>query len=350
MHIGTKIGDLTMTNTLAPTNAAMATLAQSADHAAAGYVFADFRSRKAANTLRAHDADLASFAEFLGFQRVTVDAAALATDPAAWSGVSWGVVDAFVKWLLQRGYAVGSVNRKLSTVKCYARLASKAGVIDAGALRLVETVSGYSRGEGMELDKRRPVTRTGAKKTAHTPITRRDAALLKAGRLVDSPQGIRDDLMMALLLDHGMRVSEVAGLLRENVNLADGTFTFWSIKVKKWLTHAMTTDSRTAFLEYIGGGHAPASGPILRPSRQGGELVDGAMSVRAINKRVGALGREIGLDTLSPHDCRHYYATTAARNGTDAMALRDAGGWSSLAMPGRYVERAKIANRGVNLG
>ena len=35
--------------------------------------------------------------------------------------------------------------------------------------------------------------------------------------------------------------------------------------------------------------------------------------------------------------------------GTDAFALRDAGGWSSLAMPSRYVEAAQIANAGVNL-
>jgi hypothetical protein len=35
--------------------------------------------------------------------------------------------------------------------------------------------------------------------------------------------------------------------------------------------------------------------------------------------------------------------------GTDLLALQEAGGWASLAMPRRYVERAKIANERVKL-
>ncbi|MBC8492724.1 MAG: site-specific integrase, partial [Chloroflexi bacterium] len=52
----------------------------------------------------------------------------------------------------------------------------------------------------------------------------------------------------------------------------------------------------------------------------------------------------------SAHDCRHYWATQAARSGTPIDRLQDAGGWSSPAMPLRYVEAAKIANEGVRLG
>jgi len=52
----------------------------------------------------------------------------------------------------------------------------------------------------------------------------------------------------------------------------------------------------------------------------------------------------------SAHDLCHSSATRAARNKTDAFDPRDAGGWNSLAMPSRYVEAAKIANEGVNLG
>ena len=35
---------------------------------------------------------------------------------------------------------------------------------------------------------------------------------------------------------------------------------------------------------------------------------------------------------------------------TDTFALQEAGGWNSLAMLRRYVEAAKSANEGVNLG
>ncbi|HHY54616.1 MAG TPA: tyrosine-type recombinase/integrase, partial [Chloroflexi bacterium] len=70
---------------------------------------------------------------------------------------------------------------------------------------------------------------------------------------------------------------------------------------------------------------------------------------RAVSDRVRVLGEAVGLEGLSAHDCRHYWATRAASQGTDPFALRDAGGWSSLAMPSRYVEAAAIANERVKL-
>ena len=92
------------------------------------------------------------------------------------------------------------------------------------------------------------------------------------------------------------------------------------------------------------------SGKLLRGSRKGGRLTEVGMSERAITKRVADLGEAMGVYGLSAHDLRHSWATRAARNKTDAFDLRDAGGWNLLAMPSRYVEAAKIANEGVNLG
>lgn len=54
-----------------------------------------------------------------------------------------------------------------------------------------------------------------------------------------------------------------------------------------------------------------------------------------------------GVSTL--RDLRHGWATRAAKGGTDAFALRDAGGWSSLVMPSRYVEDSAISNERVKL-
>ena len=63
-------------------------------------------------------------------------------------------------------------------------------------------------------------------------------------------------------------------------------------------------------------------------------------------KRVELLGRHEGLDGLSAHDARHYWATYEARNKTAVDRLMDAGGGSSPAMPLRYIEAAHIANDG----
>lgn len=73
------------------------------------------------------------------------------------------------------------------------------------------------------------------------------------------------------------------------------------------------------------------------------------MSVRVVGSRVKILGRDIlGLWDLSPHDLRHIWATRAARN-SDAFTLRDAGGWTNMQTPGRYVERTKVVNEGIRL-
>lgn len=109
----------------------------------------------------------------------------------------------------------------------------------------------------------------------------------------------------------------------------------------------MTADSSRAAAAYFSQ-DGSLLGALLLGSVKGDRL-SGAMSERAINKRVGYLGEQIGVQGLSPHDCRHYWATRAARQGTDPFALQDAGGWNSLAMPRRYVESAKIANEGVKL-
>jgi len=55
------------------------------------------------------------------------------------------------------------------------------------------------------------------------------------------------------------------------------------------------------------------------------------------------------LATLSPHDCRHYWATIAFRAGADIKAVQDAGDWSSAAMPMLYALAAAIANEGIIL-
>jgi integrase len=210
---------------------------------------------------------------------------------------------------------------------------------------LIKAVSGYSRKEAKRLDEGREQTRTGYKKARHTSITADQARALKGQP--DTPQGRRDQLLICLLVDHGLRVGEVATLQVENFDLQGGIFTFYRPKVDVIQTHKLTTDTLRAALAYFQHDALPV-GQMLRGSRKGGEL-EGCMSIRAIRERVRGLGAAIGVSNLSPHDLRHYWATAAARNKTDPFALQEAGGWSSLAMPRRYVEAATIANEGVKL-
>lgn len=155
-------------------------IAQAANQWAAGQAFEDYRSRKAQNTLTRQDNDLVLFADCLA--SVGIKAGELSTDPAAWSVVTWGLVEGFKRWQLEAGYSVSSVNVRLSTIKTYAKLALKAGTLDRGEYALIRAVSGYDCKEGRRIDEQRRavdlptrIERKGAKKADNTPITRQQA-------------------------------------------------------------------------------------------------------------------------------------------------------------------------------
>lgn len=321
-----------------------------ANHVAARHAFTDYRERKAENTLRRQDADLTLFADFLA--QVGIVAGDLNTSPDAWHGITWGLVAGFVQWMLQESYATGSVNVRLSTVKTYAKLASKAGALDKLEYLQIKDVTGYSHKERKRLDEKRDDagtdTRRGVKKAEAVRLSTEQARRLKTGQ-PDTPQGRRDAVLMCLLLDHGLRCGEVALLEVGQVDLKADELKFYRPKVDKVQTHRLTNDTKQALEQWINSGNAPAEGQLLKASRKGGTLTTAGMSERAITKRVASLGEQVGTSGLSAHDCRHYWATTAARKGTDPFALQEAGGWNSLAMPRRYVEAAKIANEGVIL-
>lgn len=118
-------------------------------------------------------------------------------------------------------------------------------------------------------------------------------------------------------------------------------------KVGKTQLHRLTTDALAAVQRWLAA-DAPAARPLLRGSRKGGKLSHGGLSERAAYDVVQRYGAVIGVEELSPHDLRHTWATRAAETSS-VFALRDAGGWTSLAMPNHCVAAGAIANEGVVL-
>jgi integrase len=320
-------------------------IGENANQAAAASRFADYRSRRADQTLRRQDADLLLFREFLAF--VNLRTGDLSKEPAAWRPVTWGLVEAFVKWQLGQGYAIQSINVHLSSIKTYARLAMQAGALLPQEYALIRSVQGYSFREQNRIDQKRERTRIGNKKEQPVKITPQQAAALKQNS--STPQGRRDTLLMCLLLDHGLRVGEVAALCITDFNLNEHELRFFRPKVNKVQIHRLTSDTQAALRSYLVNGDSLKQGLLLRRSKKNEELGASGMSERAITARVRFLGEKLGVFGLSAHDCRHYWATSAARHGTDPFVLQEAGGWSSLAMPRRYVDDNDIANEGVKL-
>ncbi len=342
---------LTQITTLSP---ALAEFGQAANEAAARSVFALYQHRRPENTRRAQRAALALFADFMrsGGVSVTGD---LYNDPAAWLGITWGLAQGFQVWMLENGYSVKTVNDRVSVVKVYMTLANQAGIIPDGEILRLQTLRGYTRKEGFDLDHNREaagqLTRCGSKKAAATRLTEEQARKLKTGQ-PDSPQGRRDALLMAILLDHGLRVSEVAALKLENFNLESHQMTFYRQKTGKTSKHTLRGRAWQALCAYLECDQHAKIGPLLLASNKSGGLVPGSsLSERAINARVRALGQVVGVSHLSPHDLRHYGATKAGHDPKVSLAALMAwGGWSSPTSAARYVDHGESDNDGVDLG
>lgn len=372
-------------NQLEPLGSAASTVVQigaAANQAAADYIFIDYQQRRSEKTIRTQTAALLLWVQYLDKIGAAVALLPLAASwaanfytarehealadyataqnvdlpqvwaayfcqnsPTAWIGITWGLVEGYVKWLLNQGYSIASVNNRLSAIKVYARLATKSGAVPPEDHALIREVRGYGRTEGKRVNAGRQQTRIGHKKEDAIVLTPEQAGQLK-NRHPNTPQGIRDRLMMCLFLDLGLRASEVASLRVED--LADtGYAVVYRQKTDTTDRLQLSADIMQALRDYRP--YLRRSGILLRGSRKNSKLTDEVMSVRAIGSRIKAMGRDIlGIWELSPHDLRHTWATQAAKN-SNPFALRDAGGWTNMQTPSRYVERAEVANEGIEL-
>lgn len=333
---------------------AMVEAGQVANRFASDASFEDYKSRQSTNTLKTQKAALDCFALFLAESNLPgFSGAELQTSPLAWHGVTWGIVSGFVKWMLNKGYAVATINNRLSTVRVYAELAGKAGEIPQQEIALIQTVKGYAGRHARHIDEKREAkgipTRNGRKKASHTPLSNLDRERLKTAH-DDTPQGRRDRLLMCILLDHGLRASEVSLLTVDSFDLEAGTLTFYRPKVGKTQTHRLSEDTTVAASCYIG--RDVEDGPVMIGSKKDSGLRSNTtMSANSLSRRVRQLATEIlGNDRVSSHDGRHKWATMAAQAGNDMLVIQEAGGWTGFGMVRRYVDDNAIANEGLKLG
>lgn len=352
---------------------------QIANRAAGQTIFQRYLSEKSANTIKRQARDLELFAEYLIDARIPLENGAnFQTNPHAWRGVTWGIVEGFAHWLLGEGYAVSSVNARLSTVRIYAQMAVKSGAVDRQEGLLIQTVKGFSRAGGSNVDEQREQTRinevtyayqeTGKKRS--TVVTRRSTKKRKP-TLIDeemgtalkqprneSPQAYRDALLMCLLLDHGLRASELALLKASDVDLKTGEMRFYRPKVKgtdhEWTTHKLTVETREVSTYYIESLYPPPlledGALILATTRllkngEGGQLLGEGLNRVRVSERVAWLGKQLGAPKLSAHDCRHYCATKMARLGYSVDELMAWFGWTSAQTAMRYVTAVDVKER-----
>src|SRR6266566_4211559 len=283
-------------------------------------------------TIRRQKTDLLTFARFLA--SIGTQAGDFYNDLGAWQGIRAGLLEAFIEWQKLQGYAIGTINVRLATLKAYCHLAYEVGTLDIDTHTHIQGVKGIQRKQARNIDARREVTRIGYKKALAVDIPPGLVIALKhpqTGFLAK-----RDALLMCLLLDHGLRVGEIVILKRNQIALRARQITFYRPKVDEPQTDRLTDDTLAAARAYL------ATLPAKQES-----LFD--LAITSVQERVRTIGELVGIQGLSPHDCRHSWATRAARHGTPLERLKQAGGWSNIQTPLRYIKDSAIANEGVIL-
>ncbi len=99
------------------------------------------------------------FSQALAEININRPTALLLTDPEAWRGVTWAMVRRYRDWLSAKGYAIGSINQRLSIIRKMADLAGQAGVIADDERLRIRDVAGFTRKTGRRVNEQRAVTR-----------------------------------------------------------------------------------------------------------------------------------------------------------------------------------------------
>lgn len=191
-----------------------------------------------------------------------------------------------------------------------------------------------------ELIERNPLAKVQRPKVPEQqpdPFTPGDVAALfaaieeRGGRFM-----LRDGAILAMLLDVGLRVTELADLDVEHVNINTGELVVMSGKGRKSRPLALgATARRRLRLYYMRDRRHDGPGPLFL-TRDGKR-----MSRNSIRLMLDRLGDMTGIQPVNPHRMRHTAAVNAVRAGMDAFHLQMMLGHTSLEMTRRYV---KLAN------
>lgn len=158
------------------------------------------------------------------------------------------------------------------------------------------------------------------------------------GRLFKAPDlntinGLRDRAILELLFSSGLRVSELVGLNKDDINLKRKEFMvrgkgqkdrpiFISDGAVSWLTQYLekrNDNSRPLFIRYSGSKQVNLSGNYYR------------LTARSVQRLVARYALLAGITKhVSPHTLRHSFATDLLMNGADLRSVQAMLGHSNI--------------------
>ena len=169
------------------------------------------------------------------------------------------------------------------------------------------------------------------------PLTKEEVDKLFGAINPSSAMGARNSSLLSLMLDTGLRLSEVASIKESDVHLGDHYVKVLGKGSKERLV-AFGVACQRSLLHYLSHFRGEPAHPMVDSFFL---TIDGyPMTGEAIKSFMDRLSKSAKVGRLHPHLLRHTYATCFLLNGGDVFTLKHNLGHSSLAMVEHYLHVA----------
>jgi site-specific recombinase XerD len=151
-----------------------------------------------------------------------------------------------------------------------------------------------------------------------------------------TPKGTRYFLMILLLVDTGLRISELVSITLSHIDLTGGSIRVVG-KGQKTRFVPLSPETRRELSRYLRLSRprpSPSDSPYLFATPDGGPI-----SVNSVQQYLRRLATSAGLDgvRVTPHVLRHSFASAYIANGGNPFTLKEILGHTTLAMTMRHV-------------
>ena len=262
------------------------------------------------NTISSYENDIEQFFEYLrGPEKKPVDMAKVDNLD----------IRGYLAHLAKQGLKRSSTQRKLASIRSFFKYLYREGALDKNPAKLVAT----------------------PKKEQHQPefLSVDNAKLLVESPDGETAEGLRDRAILELFYSSGLRISELAGLDREDLDFASGVVKVTGKGDKERIV-PVGDKALSAVKEYAAAldsgkkkpGPEAGGGVPLFINKSGARL-----SVRGVRRVAEKYVREAGLQgKVSPHTLRHTFATHLMGAGADLRSIQEMLGHASLSTTQKY--------------
>jgi site-specific recombinase XerD len=237
------------------------------------------------------------------------------------SGFNKAAVQQYRTDLERRGLAAPTINLRLSAIRKLAIEAADNGMLPA------EIAAGIARVRG--------TPNRGSR--AGRWLTRNQAEDLIEMPSADSKKGLRDRVILGMLLGCGLRRDELSRVVLEQIHQVDGRWVIADLvgKGARVRTVPMPSWAKVLVDRWVAAAGL-SSGPLLRAVRKNDHVVGERISPESIAKIVRGYGVDLKVG-ITPHDLRRSYAKLAHKGRAPLEQIQLSLGHASIQTTERYL-------------